>query len=105
MEGLREVENKNGILVGRALVDPGEDLLPVRVFNPGQEPVVVYRDMALATVEPISHLADPVEQEGAQHCRMVGAATEEEEEAVLASLVDGVEEEKKSPVEAIIEGA
>ena len=54
VEGLREIEDRRGWLVGRALVDPRTESTPVSVFNPGQEAVVVYRDMTLATVEPVT---------------------------------------------------
>lgn len=47
------MEEKRGLLVGRGLVDPRQQSTPVRIFNPGQTPVVVYRDMELGTVEPV----------------------------------------------------
>ena len=80
VEGLRDVEDKRGILIGRGLVDPREESTPIRVFNPGTTAVVVYRDMELATVEPVC--SPPEEEEGEiQHCRVVekeGAPWQEE---------------------------
>ena len=101
VEGLRKMEEKRGVLVGRGLVDPREEVSPIRVFNLGQEAVVIYQDMALATIEPVVSPEEEAErgggtpeEEGSDHCRMVGA-TDAEEDRVIEELAGGVEGERK----------
>ena len=102
VEGLRDVEERRGILVGRALVDPREEFMPVRVFNPGQDPVIVYRDMTLGTVEPVKMPEEQEVTDQPQHCRVVAGGSEEATEAVISSLVEGVEEGRQLPLRELL---
>ena len=45
--------SKNGILVGKSLVDPCNTLIPIRVMNPSDEPKVVFRDAVVGTYQPV----------------------------------------------------
>ena len=108
VEGLRDVEDERGILVGRGLISvTGEDITPVRVFNPGREAVVIYRDMTLATLEPVVAPPDewcdgPGGVDG--FCRVIrGPLPETEEEtSVLDGLVSGTEEGKKEALRELL---
>ena len=95
VEGLREVEKKRGILVGRALINPRERDTPVRIFNPGQEAAILYPDMELASVEPVGEVPVAAEDDDIQHCRMVGGSAGRLEE-VVGDLVEGVEEPNRA---------
>ena len=50
--------------MGRGLVRPIREYAPVRVYNPGPSPVVVFRDMTLGTLER-------VEEEQTEFCRKI----------------------------------
>ena len=67
-EGLLEpnpgIAEKGGFRVGRGLVRPIREYAPVRVYNPGPSPVVVFRDMTLGTLER-------VEEEHTEFCRNI----------------------------------
>ena len=124
LEGLRDVEEKRGILVGRSLVDTRSPGTLVRVFNPGHGPVTIYGSMALATVEPVASVVEddddgssarlappprperlPVGDTGdpTQHCRMAsGTEANREEDAVVAQLLEGAEPGTEADLEALV---
>ena len=87
-EGLLEpspgIAEKGGFRVGRGLVRPIREYAPVRVYNPGPSPVVVFRDMTLGTLERI-------EEEATEFCRNI---SEEFPEGTLEEMV------AKTPPEA-----
>ena len=70
VEGLRDMEESRGLLVGRALIDMNREETPVRLFNPGQDPVVIYKNMTLASIEPVESPREPG-GEGGNMCRTV----------------------------------
>ncbi len=81
IEGLREVEMNRGLLVGRGLINTHQPYTPVRIFNPGQDPVTLYKDMTLASLEPVGGVEQPVTGEtpstGGENtresCRMISS--------------------------------
>ena len=105
VEGLREVEMKRRMLVGRGLVIPEGDEAPVRVFNPGQEPLVIYRDMALASLEAVE---PPGGEEGLGdgRCRMVapdpGPGNDREKAEIIAGLASGTTGEQRAQLEQLL---
>lgn len=107
VEGLREMEEHRGLLVGRALIDTRESNTPVRIFNPGQDPVVVYRDMTLASLEPVGTAEPPGGHPGGvgEKCRLATdtpPGTEEEVRAVLEVLTEGVKEDQIGDLSALL---
>ena len=108
VEGLREVEDSRGLLVGRGLIDVGASTTPVRIFNPGQDPVIVYRDMTLASLEPVIGSEPPDPPGDGARCRVVGKGeataqpSREETDRVVAVLTEGVEPEKQQALEELL---
>ena len=49
-----------GVMAGRALVDPKEDIIPIPVMNPGETTVVLPRRALLAFLIPIQQVGPPV---------------------------------------------
>ena len=84
VEGLEGAERDRGFRVGRSLVSPEEASVPILVCNPGPNPVTLYRDMGLATLEEV---APPEAQ-----CRVVmtaeGGSGQQEDDAVERLLDD-----------------
>ena len=61
VEGIREVEDRCGVRICRALVTPEEGVVPVRLFNPGQEPLILRDGMTLAKLEAVAEGGVPEE--------------------------------------------
>ena len=106
VEGIREVEERRGFLVGRGLIEPGQNEAPVRIYNPGQDPVILYRDMALATVEEVEEMEESENggEGGKHHCRSVSKepGVDREVEAVIQKLTEGVEEVHRPALEELL---
>ena len=76
VEGIREVEDKSGVRICRALVTPEEGVVPVRVFNPGLEPLTLRDGMTLARLETLAQGDEPAPADAesvapAERCRRV----------------------------------
>ena len=107
VEGVAPVPNQKTVVVGRGLVTPHEKRTYVRVLNPGQEPVVVYRDMTLGTIQEAERVVThPAGGEGTRHCRMVGPDNGEEDpgqlEQLLQGLVEGTEREQREELKQLL---
>ena len=113
IEGLREVEGERGFLVGRGLVGPQDGWVPVRILNSGATPIIIYKDMGIATLEGVQVGAaggdaggESAVTNGEAFCRMVTAAEDEADkvdgEVVLASLCEGVEEAKRTELRQLL---
>ena len=62
-----ELREKNDILVGRTLVDPGRQIVPVRVANMTGEPLQLYQGTHIATVAPIVEVVSPGQENPEGH--------------------------------------
>ena len=104
VEGIAAVERVRGFRVGRSLVNPDAERIPLLVCNPGPGTVTLYKGMNIATleaIEPAKQACRMVSVEGQVHGE--GNAPEgcTELDAVVRDLLQGVEAEDKSPWEAL----
>ena len=49
--------SKHGVLVGKALVDPTNKLIPIRMMNISKEPSVIYKDTVVGTYHPVESIS------------------------------------------------
>ncbi|PIK58380.1 Retrovirus-related Pol polyprotein from transposon [Apostichopus japonicus] len=56
VEPAEKFVNKHGLLVAKLLVDPGQEVLPVRLFNPSHEPVRVYKGTVIGVLEEVEEV-------------------------------------------------
>ena len=53
------------VTLARAVVNPAEEVLPLRVMNMSSEPQTLYRDTHVATCEPVASVGVPLSSEKA----------------------------------------
>ena len=58
VEPINSFGKKTGVMVAKTLVDTVNHIIPIRVFNPSNETQIVYKDMSLALLHPISTIVD-----------------------------------------------
>ena len=107
VEGMTPPPSQATVIVGRGLVTPHENRTYVRVLNPGQEPVVVYKGMTLGIIQEAEKVAtDPAAGEATRHCRMVGleagGGDQEPVEQLIRGLVEGTDEEQKEGLATLL---
>ena len=60
-------------LVGRGLIRPEDDRAMVRILNPGKEPVVIYKNMTLASLEEVCPTVAGRGESAGGSCRVASA--------------------------------
>ena len=102
VEGTRGHKGEPEFLVGRGLVKPADDRAYVRVLNPGRNPVVIYRHMTLATLQPVMEVGETKAQDR-QYCRTIGHGPGTElVDRLMEELVGGTPDDKRPQLEELL---
>ncbi len=96
VEGTSRFSRQHNILVARSLVDTVvcKDRVPVRVFNPGHQPVEIVKGTFMGCLRPATAVYDSCED--CAEAQVRGVATAAEESVVVPPHVQSVFEEASS---------